>query len=138
MVIGGGRVAERKVRGLLDAGANVKLISPLITENLCSWAAEGRIRWAERPYQAGDLQTARLVFAATNSREVNRQVADDARRLCILCNVVDVPAEGDFHVPAVYRGHDVMLTVSTYGDDPSRARDLRDHLAAWLENEGLA
>lgn len=137
MVIGGGKVGERKVRGLLTAGADVKVISPEMTDRLRTWADEGRIRWEARSYQPGDLDGAMLAYAATDRRAVNVQVARDARALGILCNVVDRPDEGSFHVPAVYRGHDVMITVSTYGEDPARARGVRDRIAAWLENEGL-
>jgi cobalt-precorrin 5A hydrolase/precorrin-3B C17-methyltransferase len=138
VVIGGGKVGERKVNGLLAAGADVKVISPRATEQLRTWAEEGRIQWKARSYQPGDLDGAALAYAATNCREVNAQVAHNAHAKGILCNVVDVPDEGNFHVPAVYRGHNVVVTVSTYGADPARARDVRDRITAWLEEEGLA
>jgi cobalt-precorrin 5A hydrolase/precorrin-3B C17-methyltransferase len=138
VVVGGGAVGERKVRGLLAAGADVTVVSPEATDRVRQWAEEGRIRWDARPYRSGDLDGAALAFAAADRREVNEQVAGDARTRGILCNVADAPQEGDFHVPAVYCAPDVMVTVSTYGENPGRARRLRDRIAGWLENEGLA
>lgn len=138
VVVGGGAVGERKVRGLLAAGVDVTVVSPEATEQIQLWAEEGRIRWDARPYRSGDLDGAALAFAAADRREVNARVAGDARTGGILCNAADAPQEGDFHVPAVCRAPDVMVTVSTYGEDPARARRLRDRIARWLEDEGLA
>jgi cobalt-precorrin 5A hydrolase/precorrin-3B C17-methyltransferase len=138
VVVGGGAVGERKVRGLLAAGAEVTVVSPEATDRVRQWADEGRIRWEARPYQPGDLYGVALAFAAADRREVNAQIAGDARTRGVLCNVADAPHEGGFHVPAVYRGPDVMVTVSTYGESPGQARRLRDLIAQWLEKEGLA
>lgn len=132
VVVGGGPVGERKARGLLDAGAAVRLVSPEITPQLAAWAAAGRLAWERRPYAAVDLAGARLVFAATNQRQVNAQVAADAAALGLLCNVADAPGEGSFHVPAVYRGDGVTVAVSTAGASPGHARQLRDRIARWL------
>src|SRR5215211_2520154 len=92
VVVGGGAVGERKVRGLLAAGAAVRLISPTASEQLQAWAAAGQIGWEQREYTVGDLDGARLVFAATNRREVNAQLAREAAALGLLCNVADAPA----------------------------------------------
>jgi cobalt-precorrin 5A hydrolase / precorrin-3B C17-methyltransferase len=135
VVVGGGRVGERKVSGLLAAAAGVRVISPQLTTQLHAWVDTGRIAWEARPYQPGDLAGVSLVFAATDRREVNAAVARDARALGLLCNVADAPEEGSFHVPAVYRGADELVAVSTYGQDPTRARTLRDRIAAWLKPE---
>lgn len=132
VVVGGGPVGERKARGLLDAGATVRLISPEATAQLAEWAAAGRLTWERRGYTAGDLGGARLAFAATDQRAVNAQVAADAAALGLLCNVADAPGEGSFHVPAVYRGDGVTVAVSTAGTSPGRARQLRDQIAGWL------
>lgn len=135
VVVGGGPVGERKVKGLLAVGASVCLVSPEATHQLQVWAAEGRIAWLQRLYQAGDLGGARLVFAATDQRAVNAQVASDAAALGLLCNVADAPVEGNFHLPAVYRDEGVVLAVSTGGESPTRAREVRDRIAAWLDRE---
>jgi len=135
VVVGGGAVGERKVRGLLAAGAAVRLISPAATEQLRAWAAAGRIAWAPREYATGDLEGARLVFAATNRRQVNAQIAGDAAARGLLCNVADAPAEGNFHLPAVYRGHGLTIAVGTDGANPARAVAVRDAIAQWLSQE---
>jgi cobalt-precorrin 5A hydrolase / precorrin-3B C17-methyltransferase len=137
VVVGGGAVGERKVRGLLAAGAAVRLISPAATERLQAWAAAGQINWEQRRYAAGDLDGARLAFAATNQREVNAQIASDAAMLGLLCNVADAPAEGSFHLPAVYRGDGVTIAVSTDGASPARAVALRNAIVQWLGREQL-
>lgn len=75
VVIGGGVVAERKVSGLLEAGAAVKVISPSLTDPLDSLAEKGLLIWMDRTYAPGDLRGAFLVYAATNDRAVNEEVA---------------------------------------------------------------
>jgi siroheme synthase-like protein len=98
----------------------------------------GALIWHARPYQAGDLAGARLAFAATNIRTVNAQVADEAARLHILCNVADDPAAGDFHVPAVHRADGMVIAVSSSGQAPRRATTLRNRIAAWLAGENAS
>ncbi|HHY57282.1 MAG TPA: precorrin-3B C(17)-methyltransferase [Chloroflexi bacterium] len=138
VVCGGGKVGERKVRGLLDAataeGASprIRLISPTATETLQRWAAEGRINWEVRPYAPGDLVGAQLVFAATSERAVNAAIAQEAAAVGALCNVADAPEEGDFHVPAVLRTEDALIAVSTGGADPRRAAASRDQIGRLL------
>jgi cobalt-precorrin 5A hydrolase/precorrin-3B C17-methyltransferase len=131
-------VGERKVAGLLAAGANIRVVSKSATAKLIELANAGKINWVARAYQSGDLDGAELVFAATNDRAVNAQVARDAHVARILCNVADAPDEGDFHVPAVLRQDDLTIAVGTGGRSPSRARRLRDRIAAWLAGEHLS
>lgn len=138
IVIGGGAVGERKVAGLLDAKANICLISPQATARLQSWAEQGRIQWLKRSYQPGDLESAWLVVAATDQREINAQVATEAQQRGILCNVADAPAEGNFHVPAVYRGKAEIIAVSTCAGTPKRAIALRNQISEWLKRNEIA
>ncbi|MGQ9928229.1 MAG: precorrin-4 C(11)-methyltransferase [Chloroflexaceae bacterium] len=134
VVVGGGPVGERKVRGLLEVGARVRLISPEVSPQLQAWAAAGRIAWQPRAYAPGDLAGARLVFAATSEREVNARVARDAALHGALCNVADAPEEGDFHLPALHRSGALTIAVSSGGAAPGRAAALRDAIALWLES----
>jgi cobalt-precorrin 5A hydrolase/precorrin-3B C17-methyltransferase len=142
LVVGGGAVGERKVAGLLAAGAAVRLISPQATAQLADWAEAGRIRWEARAYRAGELAEADapplLVFAATDQRAVNAQVASEAQAQGRLCNVADVPEEGTFHLPALQREAGLTIAVSTDGTSPARARQVRDQLAAWLRQQGAS
>jgi len=135
IVVGGGPVGERKVKGLLDAGATVQLISPEATPQLKAWADEGRIVWAHRAYQSDDLSEADIAFAATNRREINAQIAADAKALGLLRNVADNPAEGNFHVPALYRQPEFVVAVSTTGQNPRRAQAVRNRIRASLEKK---
>jgi cobalt-precorrin 5A hydrolase/precorrin-3B C17-methyltransferase len=136
IVVGGGLVGERKVRGLLAVGAQVMLLSPDATPHLRAWAADGRIVWEQRPYQPGDLAARpRLVFAATSERAVNAQIAQEAAALGLLCNVADAPHEGAFHLPAVHREDGLVVAISTEGASPGRARRLRERLSELLQQE---
>jgi cobalt-precorrin 5A hydrolase / precorrin-3B C17-methyltransferase len=133
VVVGGGQVGQRKVAGLLAANAQVTLVSPEITSHLQAWHSGMKIRWHARPYCASDLEGAGLVFAATNNRTVNAQVAQDAAARGLLCNVADAPHEGNFHVPALVRKQNITVAVGTGGIDPTRAKQLRDQIAHWLD-----
>jgi cobalt-precorrin 5A hydrolase/precorrin-3B C17-methyltransferase len=135
IVVGGGPVGERKVRGLLAAGVKVKVISPAVTPQLQAWAEAGQIEWWRQDFETGDLAGVHLVFAATNQRQVNNYVAKEAEARNQLCNVADQPEEGNFHVPAVHRRPEVLIAVSTAGESPVRARITRDEIAAWLEQK---
>ena len=135
VVIGGGAVGERKVAGLLAAGARVRLISPQATAQLQIWAQTGEIEWLARDYQEGDLAQAFLVFAATNIRIVNKSITEKAIQLHLLCNVADVPEEGNFHVPAVHRQAGLVIAVGSGGQSPRRAKQVRDQIAKWLADD---
>ncbi|MBM3127372.1 MAG: bifunctional precorrin-2 dehydrogenase/sirohydrochlorin ferrochelatase [Chloroflexi bacterium] len=125
IVVGGGAVAARKVRGLLDAGARVTVIAPQLTRELEDLARDSRIAVIRRAYQNGDLREARVVIAATDDAEVNHAVSADARARGILVNVVDDPAHCTFHVPALVRRGNLAIAISTGGASPALAKHLR-------------
>jgi siroheme synthase-like protein len=129
VVVGGGAVAERKARQLLDAGACPTVISPTLSAALVAWHRDGRIAHIPRLYREGDLEAAALVFAATNDAEANQQVVAEARRRGILANVADAPATGSFHTVSTLRRGDLLITVSTGGASPALAAQIRDELA---------
>lgn len=135
VVVGGGPVGERKVRGLLAVGAGIWVISPEATDQIQAWAEEGLIGWKKRIYRSGDLNGVALAFAATEHRAINMMVSRDAAAQGIFCNVVDAPDEGSFHVPAVHRSDGLLIAVSTGGEDPSLAVKVRDRIAAWLAGQ---
>ena len=128
VVVGGGKVAEKKVLGLLECGADVTVISPHLVANLKELSDKRVIKYLKRAYKPGDLKGAYLVVASTNSHKVNRRVGEEARRLGILVNVVSAPSLSDFSVPAVLRRGEFMLTVSTSGKSPALSRRLRMEL----------
>lgn len=135
VVIGGGEVAERKVQGLLQADAAVRVVSPQLTPTLAQFAREGRIQVTARGYLPGDLAGARLVVAATDQPEVNAAIADDSAARGCLVNVVDDPQRCTFHMPAVIRRSGITIGISTGAASPALARHLRETLDAVLGPE---
>ncbi|MCL4533893.1 MAG: bifunctional precorrin-2 dehydrogenase/sirohydrochlorin ferrochelatase [Bacteroidetes bacterium] len=135
VVVGGGSVAARKVGDLLAAGATVRVVAPRVGAELRRLARQGRIELVEREYQAGDLAGARLVISATDDVEVNRAVAEEARRAGAWVNVVDDPSLCDFIVPAVVRRGDLVVAVSTGGKSPALARAVRREIEELLGPE---
>ncbi|WZL71768.1 bifunctional precorrin-2 dehydrogenase/sirohydrochlorin ferrochelatase [Clostridiaceae bacterium 35-E11] len=135
IVVGGGQVAERKVLSLLDAEANVIIISPRITEKLHKLHKEKKIHWINRYYQEGDLKEAYLVYVATNDGKINEQCLDEARQEEILINIVDKPAMCDFIVPASIKRGDLHITISTSGKSPMLSRKIREDLGRLFGEE---
>lgn len=124
VVVGGGKVAGRKTRKLLQARAMVRVVAPEIEPALASIAVEAEYR----PYEVGDLAGAALAFAATDSREVNAAVAREAKERGIPVNVADRPSEGDFALPSTLRRGGLQVAVSTGGASPTLAREIRQEL----------
>lgn len=135
LVVGAGRVGEPKIRSLLRAGADVRVVAPRATPRVQAWARQGRIDWAARPFAARDLRGALLAIAATGSEQVNDRVARLARRLRIPVNVVDDPDRCDFYYPAVVRRGPLVVAISTGGRSPAVARRVRQHLQRFLTPE---
>jgi len=129
LVVGGGEVAERKVRGLLSAGARVRVVGPDLSPALESLARDGKITVERRPYRRGDLQGMFLVLAATDDPGVTRSLVEEARALPCLLNLADLPAESDFILPALLERGDLSIGFSTSGRCPALAQWLRDRLA---------
>ena len=130
LVIGGGPIAEQKVRSLLDADANVTVVSPELTAVLTDLAGAGRIVHIARGYRRGDLVGMTLVYAATDNEELHAQVAQDAHDAGVLANVVDRPQLCDFIVPSIVARGDLLLAVSTSGASPALAKRIRRELEA--------
>jgi len=133
VVVGGGTVAERKVRGLLEAGARVVVVSPALTPGLTALAETSALSWQVRPYAAGDLTGALLAFAATGDADVDAAVVAEARAAGILVNDAGDAARGDFATPAVHRSGPLTVTVETGGLSPSFTKRVRDELAVQLD-----
>lgn len=129
VVIGGGPVAERRVGGLLDAHARVRVVCLTATERLQQWAAIGRIVLRMEPFQPAHLDGAMLVFAATNERSLNEEVARIAKERNLFVNVADAPEQGHFIVPSVVRRGDLCLCVATGGQQPKLTAQIADELA---------
>ncbi len=129
VVVGGGRVSERKVGSLRECGAHVVLISPELTPELEALASAGAIEVQRRDFEPTDLDGAVLAIAATDDTAVNEAVLAAGRERGVLVNVVDVPDLCDFYVPASVNRGDLQVTISTSGACPALSRQLRRRLS---------
>ncbi|MBI4295975.1 MAG: bifunctional precorrin-2 dehydrogenase/sirohydrochlorin ferrochelatase [Chloroflexi bacterium] len=127
-VIGGGQVALRKVKQLLESEAKVTVISPEFCPELVRLAAQGEISLTERRYRTGDLRGVFVAIAATNDTIVNQRIAEEGRKESVLVNVVDDADDSDFIVPSLGRRGDITIAVSTSGKSPALARKIRTML----------
>ncbi|MDH4317759.1 MAG: bifunctional precorrin-2 dehydrogenase/sirohydrochlorin ferrochelatase [Desulfobulbaceae bacterium] len=128
LVVGGGAVAHRKVRGLLTEGATVRVIAPEVCPQLENLADEGKIELLQREYLRGDTEGAVLIFAATDNRGVQESVRAEALESGRLFNIADDPLGCSFQVPAVVRQGDLLISVSTNGKSPALAAMVRKQL----------
>lgn len=128
IVVGGGKVAARKVAALCAAGARPVVISPVLCDVLQRQVEEGEIDAIQREYQPGDLAGVWLAIAATDHAATNEAVWQEAQATGCLVNVVDDPDRCNFHVPAIVRRGDLTLSVSTGGNSPALARRIRKSL----------
>src|SRR3989441_3249626 len=128
LVVGGGAVAERKVEGLLAAGASITVVSPRVSARLARLADEGDISVRFRSYRRTDLRGAAVVFAATDDRRVNAAVAADARRRRIWVNAADDPDHCDFILPSVLRRGFFLVSLAPGGRSPALPPGVREEL----------
>jgi precorrin-2 dehydrogenase/sirohydrochlorin ferrochelatase len=146
IVVGGGRVAERKVRTLLRAGAQVHVISPAVTPRLALMAARKKIGLTPREFRSTDLEgmalmenghrrRLTLVFAATDNPETQEAVRRRAVEIGALVNTADDAKESDFIVPASFAQGDLVVAIATSGSSPALARRLRRQLQVTLGRE---
>jgi precorrin-2 dehydrogenase/sirohydrochlorin ferrochelatase len=125
LVVGGGAVAERKVQSLLEAGADITLVAPDVTQELQRLAKNKAIRIHQRRFEEMDVERALLVITATDDAQIQNRAVAAARSRGIPVNTVDQPALCDFIVPAVVRHGDVIVAISTSGKSPALAAALR-------------
>ncbi len=128
VVVGGGEVAERKVKGLLKTGARITVVSPQATPLLRRLAKQRRIKWVKRLVKHSDITRADIIIAATSDRVVNKRVSLWAKQRGILVNVVDQFSLSDFISPAVLRAERALVAVYTNGKDPIFSKDLKNFL----------
>ncbi|GGP02375.1 uroporphyrinogen-III C-methyltransferase [Nonomuraea glycinis] len=133
LVVGGGRVAQRRVPALLEAGAVVTVVSPGVTPALDDLIAAGRITWQARPYEVGDCDGAWLVQACTDDRSVNTAVAAEAEAKRIWCVRADDKDASAAWTPASGRVDEISVAV-TAGGDPRRAAGIRDAVVGALRD----
>lgn len=133
LIVGGGRVAARKVQSLLECGAHVTIIAP----ELCSalLAIPDAIEWLPRPFQEGDCTGFELIFACTDQRTVNELVADEAKREKIWCSIADDAVNSDFHGAAAVRRGGICIGIMTEAGSPALARHLKNEIENCISAE---
>jgi uroporphyrin-III C-methyltransferase/precorrin-2 dehydrogenase/sirohydrochlorin ferrochelatase len=132
LVIGGGAVATRKVRMLLNAGGKVTVVTPEYSSEIASMLKDGKIELAQRHFEDSDIKDQVLIIASTNNETVNLQIADLARENNIPCNLVDNPDKGSFIMPSVIDRSPVLVAVSTGGSSPVLARLIKARLESLI------
>lgn len=144
LVVGGGRVAEEKIDGLLRAGADICVVAPQATPRIRAWAHTRKIALRARRFRYADLAGVFLCVAATSSPALHAEIFKQARRRTVLCNVVDDPEHCDFYYGAVVRRGALQIAISTGGYSPALAQRLKKLLQrefgaeyeSWLEEIG--
>lgn len=132
VIIGGGKVAERKAKTLLEADALVTVIAPEVTREIESLAAKHKLKIKKTGYQCGMIKSLRplLVFCAASDDSVNLSAIKEAKHCGVLVNAATRPDLTDFQVPAKVISGDLLFTVSTNGKSPAVAKLIRQQLEA--------
>ncbi|KNC90215.1 siroheme synthase CysG [Trabulsiella odontotermitis] len=132
LLVGGGDVAERKARLLLDAGARLTVNALDVVPQFTVWADNGQVTLVKGDFNESLLNTCWLVIAATDDEQVNERVSQAAEARRIFCNVVDAPKQASFIMPSIIDRSPLMVAVSSGGTSPVLARLLREKLEAIL------
>jgi len=135
LVVGAGTVALAKIESLLLAGAKVTAVAPKTIPRIRELAHHDALVWHQRVFEAKDLDGIALVIAATNAPEINRTVYEEARRRNIPCNAVDDPPNCDFYFGSVVSRGDLQVAISTAGESPALAQQLRQEIDAQLPQD---
>lgn len=130
-VIGGGKIAERKVSSFVKLGANIELISPKITGRLEQYVLQGEVQWRERQYENGDEKEAFYVIAATNDRQLNEKIVQSCTPCQLTLNVSDHTVSNTM-MAAILKTEQIQVAVSTNGKDPFLAKKVRDDIGTFL------
>ena len=136
LVVGGGSLAIAKVDALLAAGAVVTVVAPKVGNEVLDRQRRGELSWLRRNFEVADVHGKAIVIAATGKREIDRKVFKDCHDAGIWCNAVDDPEFCDFYTPAIVRRGDLQIAISTNGQSPALAQQIRQELegrfdAAW-------
>ena len=137
VVIGGGKIAARRVHTLLDFAGEIFVVAPEADETLVKLAEDGLITYARRPYEPGDLDGADLVLAATDNISLNDEIYAECKRRKITVNVASDKEKCDFHFPGIVKKDSMVIGVNAGGNDHRGAKEMRQKLQRYLDNEPL-
>jgi len=135
LVVGGGKVAQRKVETLLRYGASIHIVSKVLTDKLKQLIEINKVRLLGEEMREEFLDGAFIVIAATDDKELNSKVSESARKRGLLVNAVDQPADCNFIVPSIVRKGALSIAISTSGMSPALAKKIRKELDGQFGNE---
>jgi len=135
LVVGGGRVAHRKIETLLEHGASVEVIARELNRSVAGLVEKGLIRFGGQEFSEDRLDGVFLFIAATSDADLNRHVSEKAQRKGLLVNAVDQPSDCNFILPSILRRGDLVVSVSTSGKSPAFARKIREDLEKHFGDE---
>ncbi|HJM88382.1 MAG TPA: bifunctional precorrin-2 dehydrogenase/sirohydrochlorin ferrochelatase [Dehalococcoidia bacterium] len=135
VLIGGGHVALEKIVKLIDADADVTVISPELGEPMQALIDDGKAKLLQRAYEPGDIMGYEIVMIATDDGEVNREIAAEARAARIWVNAADDVNNCDFILPSMLTRGKITIAMSTAGTSPAMARWLRENVSEFLSEE---
>ena len=135
LVVGGGSVAQRKIETLLHFGASIQVISRELTHKVKKLVEANKIQHIGDEFRDEHLDKAFLVIAATDDKQLNQKVGESARKMHMLINAVDQPADCNFIVPSIINRGDLLIAISTSGKSPALAKRIREQLEAQFGNE---
>jgi uroporphyrin-III C-methyltransferase / precorrin-2 dehydrogenase / sirohydrochlorin ferrochelatase len=135
LLVGAGKVALEKTASLLTTGVRLHVVAPQACAEMRALAAEGKLTWTERAFEAADLDGAFVVIAATDNAEVNAEIYRLATERGILCNSVDDPPHCDFYFGSVVRRGELQIAISTAGESPAVAQRLRREIDEQLPHD---
>lgn len=136
LIVGGGKVALRKVQTLLETGAQVTVVAPDFLPDLAGIQHE-QLHCIKRPFAMDDLANRDLVFVATNNRGLNERIATTCRDRHIPVNVADSRSESNFIVPALLQKEDLLISIATNGKNPGYSRALKAYLNDQIDDSFL-
>ncbi|MFC2084050.1 bifunctional precorrin-2 dehydrogenase/sirohydrochlorin ferrochelatase [Bacteroidota bacterium] len=128
LVIGGGKVALRKVLSLQEFNVKATILSPKICEQLLELGKKNKIKIISKAYSKEYLKDYKIVFCATNNQEINKRVHRDCEKSGILLNVVDIPALCDYILPATLKRGNLTISISSQGKAPFYIKEVKDKL----------
>ncbi|AFK86659.1 MULTISPECIES: precorrin-2 dehydrogenase/sirohydrochlorin ferrochelatase family protein [Thermoanaerobacterium] len=135
LVIGGGKVAYRKILPLLEFGATVTALSSYFTDEILELPKNHKVNLIRRSYQKNDVDNYFLVVVATNDRIINKEISNECKKKNILVNVVDDKELSTFIVPSVMKKGDLTISVSTNGKSPLLAKRIKEMLGNMFEDD---
>lgn len=128
LVIGGGKIAEKKIKTLSAYKAKITVISPEVTKAIDQMAKENKIKLIVRKYRRPDINKARIIIAATKDKKLNTQICHEAKKIGVLVSSVNKESS-DFIMPAIIRKGNLQIAVSTGGLSPSLSKKIKQKIS---------